>query len=156
MAQRVQQIASHLAGNNPAVARVGKKTPDDVVVVTAVRTPITKAKKGGFKDTVPEDLLAAVFKAILEKSKIDPKLIQDIAVGNVLPAGGGATVARAAALYAGIPDTAALNTVNRQCSSGLQATVQIAHEIALDQIEIGIGINNNFFIFDLSHFYLLN
>ncbi|CAI2173702.1 3105_t:CDS:2 [Funneliformis geosporum] len=139
MAQRVQQIASHLAGNNVAVARVGKKTPDDVVIVTAVRTPMTKSKKGGFKDTVPEDLLAAVFKAILEKSKIDPNLIQDIAVGNVLPPGGGATVARAAALYAGIPDTAALNTINRQCSSGLQAVVQIAHEIALDQIEVGIG-----------------
>jgi acetyl-CoA acyltransferase 1 len=139
MAQRVQQIASHLAGNNPAVARVGKKTPDDIVVVTAVRTPITKSKKGGFKDTVPEDLLVAVFKAILEKSKIDPKLIQDIAVGNVLPPGGGATVARAAALYAGIPETTALNTLNRQCASSLQAVVQIAHEIALDQIEIGIA-----------------
>jgi acetyl-CoA acyltransferase 1 len=151
MAQRVQQIASHLAGNNPAVARVGKKTPDDIVVVTAVRTPITKSKKGGFKDTVPEDLLVAVFKAILEKSKIDPKLIQDIAVGNVLPPGGGATVARAAALYAGIPETTALNTLNRQCASSLQAVVQIAHEIALDQIEIGIGKNNNYFIFDLSH-----
>ncbi|RGB30301.1 Thiolase, N-terminal domain-containing protein [Rhizophagus diaphanus] len=139
MAQRVQQIVSHLTGNNPAVARVGKSSPDDVVVVTAVRTPMTKAKKGGFKDTLPEDLLAAVFKAILEKSKIDPNLIQDVAVGNVLPAGGGANVARAASLYAGIPETAALNTVNRQCSSGLQAVVQIAHEIALDQIEVGIG-----------------
>src|SRR6266498_1758540 len=124
MAQRVQQIVSHLTGENTAVSRVGRKTPDDVVIVTAVRTPMTKSKKGGFKDTVPEDLLAAVFKAILEKSKIDPKLIQDVAVGNVLPAGGGAAVARAAALYAGIPDTAALNTINRQCSSGLQAVVQ--------------------------------
>jgi acetyl-CoA acyltransferase 1 len=142
MAQRVQQIVSHLTGHNPAVARIGTKSPDDVVVVTAVRTPMTKAKKGGFKDTLPEDLLAAVLKAILEKSKIDPKLIQDVAVGNVLPPGGGATVARAASLYAGIPETAGLNTVNRQCSSGLQAVVQIAHEIALDQIEVGIGTNN--------------
>ncbi|CAG8432841.1 7329_t:CDS:2 [Diversispora eburnea] len=139
MAKRVQQIASHLTGySNPCVARIGQKSPEDVVIVTAVRTPLTKAKKGGFKDTLPEELLAAVFKAILDKSKIDPKSIEDIAVGNVLPAGGGATVARAAALYAGIPNTSALNTVNRQCSSGLQATVQIAHEIALDQIEIGI------------------
>ena|SRR6266542_61104 len=146
MAQRVQQIVSHLTGNNPAVARVGKESPDDVVVVTAVRTPLTKSKKGGFKDTLPEDLLAAVLKAVLEKSKIDPNLIQDVAVGNVLPPGGGANVARAASLYAGIPETAALNTVNRQCSSGLQAVVQIAHEIALDQIEVGIGINLNFFL----------
>ncbi|RHZ74116.1 hypothetical protein Glove_227g164 [Diversispora epigaea] len=140
MTQRVQQIASHLTGHsNPCIARIGQKSPEDVVIVTAVRTPLTKANKGGFKDTLPEELLAAVFKAILDKSKIDPKSIQDIAVGNVLPPGGGATVARAAALYAGIPNTSALNTVNRQCSSGLQAVVQIAHEIALDQIEIGIG-----------------
>ncbi|CAJ0631069.1 8522_t:CDS:2 [Entrophospora sp. SA101] len=94
---------------------------------------------GGFKDAFPEEFLAAVFKAVLDKSKIDSKLIQDVAVGNVLPPGGGATVARAAALFTGIPDTADLNTVNRQCSSGLQAVVQIAHEIVLDQIEIGIG-----------------
>ncbi|CAG8740804.1 12294_t:CDS:2 [Gigaspora rosea] len=140
MAQRVQQIVGHFTlSHNPAVARVGQKSPEDVVVVVAVRTPMTKSKKGGFKDTLPEELLAAVFKAVLDKSKIDPNLIQDIAVGNVLPPGGGATVARAAALYAGIPDTCALNTVNRQCSSGLQAVAQIAHEIALDQIEIGIG-----------------
>uniref|UniRef100_A0A1D1XWD5 acetyl-CoA C-acyltransferase n=1 Tax=Anthurium amnicola TaxID=1678845 RepID=A0A1D1XWD5_9ARAE len=139
MAQRVQQIVSHFTGGNPAIARIGTKSPDDVVVVTAIRTPMTKSKKGGFKDTLPEDLLAAALKGVLEKSKIDPKLIQDVAVGNVLPPGGGATVARAASLYAGIPDTAALNTVNRQCSSGLQAVVQIAHEIALDQIEVGIG-----------------
>ncbi|CAG8433977.1 486_t:CDS:2 [Scutellospora calospora] len=140
MAQRVQQIVSHFSSHhNPAVARVGHKSPEDVVIVVAVRTPMTKSKKGGFKDTLPEELLAAVFKAVLDKTRIDPKLIQDISVGNVLPPGGGATVARAAALYAGIPDTAALNTVNRQCSSGLQAVTQIAHEIALDQIEIGIG-----------------
>ncbi|RIB18673.1 3-oxoacyl CoA thiolase [Gigaspora rosea] len=140
MAQRVQQIVGHFTlSHNHAVARVGQKSPEDVVVVVAVRTPMTKSKKGCFKDTLPEELLAAVFKAVLDKSKIDPNLIQDIAVGNVLPPGGGATVARAAALYAGIPDTCALNTVNRQCSSGLQAVAQIAHEIALDQIEIGIG-----------------
>nr|CAG8457379.1 10912_t:CDS:2 [Entrophospora candida] len=87
----------------------------------------------------PSEDVVVVAAAVLGKSKIDPKLIQDVAVGNVLPPGGGATVARAAALFTGIPDTAALNTVNRQCSPGLQAIVQIAHEIVLDQIEIGIG-----------------
>lgn len=65
----------------------------------AVRTPITKAKKGGLKDACPEDLLAAVFKAVVERSGVDPALVEDIAVGNVLPPGGGATVARMAALY---------------------------------------------------------
>jgi acetyl-CoA acyltransferase 1 len=66
-------------------------------------------------------------------------LIEDIAVGTVLTPGGGATVARAAALIAGIPNTAAVNTVNRQCSSGLNAVTQIAHEIQAGMIDIGIG-----------------
>lgn len=105
----------------------------------AVRTPITKARKGGLKDACPEDMLAVVFKAVVERSGIDPKLVEDVAVGNVLPAGGGATVARMAALYAGLPNTTAVNTVNRQCSSGLATVVQIANEISTGQIDIGIG-----------------
>jgi len=66
-------------------------------------------------------------------------LIEDISVGTVLTPGGGATVARAASLIAGIPNTAALNTINRQCSSGLMAVVQIANEIQSGMIDIGIG-----------------
>ena len=70
---------------------------------------------------------------------LDPKLIEDVAVGNVLPPGGGATQARMAALHAGIPNTTAVNTVNRQCSSGLTAVNQIANEILAGEIDIGIG-----------------
>jgi acetyl-CoA acyltransferase 1 len=70
---------------------------------------------------------------------LDPSLIEDISVGNVLPPGGGAGGARMAAFAAGIPNTAAVNTVNRQCSSGLSAVNQIANEIAMGQIDIGIG-----------------
>lgn len=115
------------------------KHDDDVVIVSALRTPITKAKKGGLAEACPEDLLAAVFKGVIAESKIDPKLIEDVAVGNVLPPGGGATVARMAALYSGIPNTAAVNTLNRQCSSGLATVNQIAMEISSGQIDIGIG-----------------
>lgn len=64
---------------------------------------------------------------------------RDIAVGNVLPPGGGASVARMAALSAGIPNTTPINTVNRQCSSGLTAVAQIANEIKSGEIDIGIG-----------------
>lgn len=71
--------------------------------------------------------------------KLDPKLIEDIAVGNVLPPGGGASAARMAALYAGIPNTAAVVTMNRQCSSGLAAVSQIANQIRAGEIDIGIG-----------------
>jgi acetyl-CoA acyltransferase 1 len=54
----------------------------------AVRTAITKAKRGAFKDTHPTELLAAVLKATVDRTKIDPKLIGDIVVGTVLPPGG--------------------------------------------------------------------
>lgn len=60
-------------------------------------------------------------------------------MGNVLPPGGGANAARMAALHAGIPHTTSVNTVNRQCSSGLSAVNQIANEILVGQIDIGIG-----------------
>ncbi|KAN0061695.1 3-ketoacyl-CoA thiolase with broad chain length specificity [Thecaphora frezii] len=112
---------------------------DDVVIVSALRTAITKAKKGGLAQCCPEEMLGNVLKAVVKESKVDPKLIEDVAVGNVLPPGGGATVARMATLWAGIPNTAAVNTVNRQCSSGLATVNQIANEIALGQIDIGIG-----------------
>lgn len=57
----------------------------------------------------------------------------------VLLCSGGATVARMATLWAGIPNTTAVNTVNRQCSSGLATVNQIANEIHMGQIDIGIG-----------------
>lgn len=99
-----------------------------------------QAKKGGFKDTKPEEILSHVLRASYSKANLDPKLIQDIAVGNVLPPGGGATIARMAALHAGIPHTAAIQTVNRQCSSGLSAVNIIANMIKVGEIDIGIGM----------------
>lgn len=116
-----------------------QKQDNDVVVCCALRTAVTKGKKGGFKDTLPELLLSNVLRAVYERTGLDPSLIEDIAVGNVLPAAGGATAARMAALHAGIPDTTSINTVNRQCSSGLSAINQIANQITTGQIDIGIG-----------------
>ena len=80
-----------------------------------------------------------VLRAVYERPGLDPKLIEDVAVGNVLPPGGGASAARMSALHAGIPNTTAVNTVNRQCSSGLTAVNQIAMEILTGEIDIGIG-----------------
>ncbi|KAF8065409.1 acetyl-CoA acetyl transferase [Lyophyllum atratum] len=122
-----------------AKARVLEKHDNDVVIVSAVRTAITKARKGGFKDTHPELLLSHVLRAAYTQPGLDPALIEDISVGNVLPAGGGAGAARMAAIHSGIPITAAVNTVNRQCSSGLTAINQIANQIVSGQIDIGIG-----------------
>lgn len=106
---------------------------------SALRTPVTRARRGGLKDFHAETMLATVLKGVLSKTGIDAKLIEDLVVGNVLPPGGGATVARMAALYAGIPESSAVMTVNRQCSSGLQAVAQIASAIKSGYIEIGIG-----------------
>ncbi|KAG5222602.1 3-ketoacyl-CoA thiolase with broad chain length specificity [Salix suchowensis] len=123
-----ERLKPHLTSQVRLIA----KHDDDVVIVSA-------GKKGGFKDTRPEELLGGVLRSVLTKVNVDPKLIEDVAVGAVLPPGGGAGPARMAALYAGIPNTAAVNAVNRQCSSGLTAINQIANEIKTGQIDIGIG-----------------
>lgn len=80
---------------------VGVKSPDDVVIVAALRTPSCRAKKGGMKELMPEEMLAIVLKELLERTHIDPQLIDDVVVGNVLQPGAGATTARMASLYAG-------------------------------------------------------
>ncbi|KAJ6547223.1 Thiolase, N-terminal domain-containing protein [Mycena capillaripes] len=120
-------------------AAVLAKHDDDVVIVSAIRSALTKGKKGGFKDTNPEEILSHVLRHVYKSVNLDPKLIEDISVGNVLPPAGGASAARMAALHAGIPNTASVNTVNRQCSSGLTAISQIANEIKTGMIDIGIG-----------------
>ncbi|KAI9451756.1 thiolase [Lactarius psammicola] len=120
-------------------AAVLAKSDNDVVIVAAVRTAMTKGKRGGFKDTRPEELLSGILRAVYTKVKLDPALIEDINVGNVLPPGGGASGARMAALHAGIPISTPIATVNRQCSSGLTAVNQIAAQIVSGQIDIGIG-----------------
>ena len=110
-----------------------------ICLFSALRTPVTRARRGGLKDVHAEMMLATVLKGVLSKTGIDPKLIEDLVVGNVLPPGGGATVARMAALYAGIPESSSVMTVNRQCSSGLQAVAQVASAIKSGYIDIGIG-----------------
>ncbi len=111
----------------------------DVVIVSALRTPLTRAKKGHLNLTKPEILLAHVFKSTLTRTKIDPSLIEDIAVGNVLLPGSGAVLARAAMLLSGMPIKTPIFTLNRQCSSGLEAVGIIAAKIRSGLIECGIG-----------------
>lgn len=74
----------------------------------------------GLAEAFPEDLLKPLFEAIIDRTRIDPKHIQDVCIGNVLQPGGGALSSRIAQFLANLPDTIPINTVNRQCSSGLQ------------------------------------
>jgi acetyl-CoA acetyltransferase len=62
-----------------------QKNPDDVVITLALRTPLTKARKGGFKDTELDFIIYALLKETLAKSQIDPALIEDVCLGNVCP-----------------------------------------------------------------------
>ncbi|KAL2347856.1 hypothetical protein Fmac_001856 [Flemingia macrophylla] len=113
---------------------------DDVVIVAAYRTAICKAKRGGFKDTLPDDLLATVLKAVTEKTNMDPGEVGEIVVGTVLAPGSERAIeCRMAAFYAGFPETVPLRTVNRQCSSGLQAVADVAAYIKAGFYDIGIG-----------------
>ncbi|RFU28968.1 hypothetical protein B7463_g7363, partial [Scytalidium lignicola] len=128
---------------NPSTTATGKgrllqKNPDDIVITFATRTPLTKARKGGLKDTPVEDLLIALLQTVKEKSKIDPNLVDDVCVGNVL-APGPAYRARSAVLAAGFPITTAASIANRFCSSGLLAVQQIANQIIAGSIDIGIA-----------------
>lgn len=140
-AARISQIGGQISGNPTAGGRekLLEKHPDDIVVTAACRTAFTKGGKGGFKDTPAGDLLAGVLKALLERSKINPALVEDIAVGNVLAPGAGATEFRAAAFVAGFTEETAVRALNRQCSSGLQAVIDVANQIKAGMIDIGIG-----------------
>jgi acetyl-CoA acyltransferase 1 len=139
MSNRLQQVTNHLLPASYTANRIGYKSPEDIVIVSALRTPITRGRKGALKDTLPEEMLSHVFKGVIQQTGINPGLVQDITVGNVLPQGGGATNARMAALHAGFPESTAVSTLNRQCSSGLQAVVQIATAIQAGLLEVGIG-----------------
>ncbi|KAM7527380.1 hypothetical protein LguiB_030790 [Lonicera macranthoides] len=128
-----------LAGDSAAYQRTAA-FGDDVVIVAAYRTAICKAKRGGFKDTLPDDLLAPVLKALIEKTNVNPSEVGDIVVGTVLaPGSQRATECRMAALFAGFPETVPIRTVNRQCSSGLQAVADVAASIKAGFYDIGIG-----------------
>lgn len=137
---RVQQLVSHLTpGSSKGVPALEKKSPDDVVITLAVRSPMCKARKGGFKDTRPDELMTEMFKRAIELSKVDPALIGDIAVGTVL-GHSSAYEARAAALAAGIPEHVPVQVINRFCSSGLMAVTDIANKVRVGQIAVGLAI----------------
>ncbi|PWY73586.1 thiolase [Aspergillus heteromorphus CBS 117.55] len=139
--QRLTSIANHLSGPGAASAkqRLLSQNPDDIVITLAVRTPLTKARKGGLKDTNLDDLLISLLTSVREKSNLDPNLVEDVCVGNVL-CPGGAYVARSAVLAAGFPVTAAASIANRFCSSGLLAIQNIANQIMAGSIDVGIAV----------------
>lgn len=114
------------------------KSPDDIVITACKRTPLCRARRGALKDTLAVDLMAPVMKAVV--ADIDPKLVQEIVVGTVLPISTHRHIeARQAAFLAGMPIETTVRTVNRQCSSGLQAMADVASDIRSGFYEVGIA-----------------
>ena len=110
------------------------KQIQDAYIVAATRSPIGKAPKGAFRNTRPDDLLVAVIRsALAQVPNLDPAAIEDAIIGCAMPeAEQGLNVARVAVLLAGLPSSVGGMTINRFCSSGLNAVA-----IAADRIRVG-------------------
>lgn len=116
------------------------KQIQDAYIVAATRTPV--GKKGGmFRNVRPDDMLAHVLRAVVDQvAGIDPHEIGDVIVGCALPeAEQGINVARVGVLLAGLPDSVPGITINRFCSSGLQAVSDAANQIRLGQADVMIA-----------------
>ena len=114
---------------------------NDAVIVSAVRTPVGKAPNGSLRTTRPDDLAALVIGEVLKRAPhLDPALVDDVILGCAMPEGEqGLNVARIASLRAGVPVSASAVTVNRFCSSGLQAIAYAAERIMCGFAEVAIA-----------------
>ncbi|MFZ2752913.1 MAG: acetyl-CoA C-acyltransferase [Lysobacteraceae bacterium] len=114
------------------------KQIQDAYIVAATRTPVGKAPKGVFRNTRPDDMLAHVLRSVVAQAPgIDLSRIDDAIIGCAMPEGEqGMNVARIGLLLAGLPDTIAAQTINRFCSSGLQAVAMAADQIRLGNADL--------------------
>jgi acetyl-CoA acyltransferase len=117
------------------------KQVQEAYIVAATRTPVGKAPRGMFRNTRPDDLLSHVLKSVLAQApSLDPASIGDVIVGCAMPeAEQGTNVARISLLLAGLPNTVPGLTINRFCSSGLQAVALAADRIRLGEAEVMIA-----------------
>jgi acetyl-CoA acyltransferase len=113
----------------------------EAVIVSSVRTPVGRAFKGTLRATRPDELAAVAIKGALERvPQLDPKEIEDVILGCAMPeAEQGMNVARIASLRAGLPVEVSALTINRFCSSGLQAIAMAAERIMAGGAEVIIA-----------------
>ena len=113
---------------------------NDAVIVSTARTGLAKSWKGAFNMTYGATLGAHSVRAAVERAGIDPAEVEDVLMGGSLSEGTtGGNVARAIALRAGLPVTAAGATINRFCSSGLQAIAMAAHRVMVDRVPVMVA-----------------
>ena len=113
----------------------------DAYIVAATRTPIGKAPRGMFRNTRPDDLLVAAIRSVMSQvPSLDPKAVEDAIVGCAFPeAQQGLNMARNAVLLAGLPDSTGGVTINRFCSSGLNAVAMAADRIRVGEADVMIA-----------------
>ena len=111
------------------------------VIVSAVRTPVGKAKRGGLATVRTDEMSATTLQALLKRTpNLDPAQVEDVVIGCAFPEGEqGLNMARMIALRAGLPDSVPAETINRYCSSGVQSIAHVAYAIQSGQIEVGIA-----------------
>ena len=143
----------------------------DPVIVSAVRTPVGRAKRGGLATVRPDEMAAMAIQALLQRTpNLDPAQIEDVVIGCAFPEGEqGLNMARMIALRAGLPDSVPAETINRYCASGVQSIAHVGHAIQSGQMEAGIAGGaesmtmipmsgfkfspNPYFAQDLPHYY---
>ncbi len=110
------------------------------VIVSTARTPIGRAYRGAFNDTQAQALAGHAIAEAVKRAKVDPGEIDDVIIGAALQQGSqGSNVARQSALRAGLPDTVAAMSIDRQCSSGMMAIATAAKEIMHDGMTVAVG-----------------
>ena len=116
-------------------------TTKEAVIVSAVRTPVGKAKRGGMATVRPDEMGAAVIKELLNRTpNLEPEQVEDVVLGCAFPEGEqGMNFARTISIRAGLPDSVPAETINRYCSSGVQSIAHVAYAVKAGDIEIGIG-----------------
>src|SRR5512144_3066367 len=143
----------------------------DAVIVSAVRTPVGKAKRGGLATVRPDEMAATAIQELLKRTpNLDPATIEDVVIGCAFPEGEqGMNMARMIALRAGLPASVPAETINRYCASGVQSIAHVAYAVQSGQIETGIAGGaesmtmvpmagykfspNPYFAQDLPHYY---
>src|SRR6185437_16170010 len=110
------------------------------VIVSTARTPIGRAYRGAFNDTQAQALAGHAIAEAVKRAKVDPAEIDDVVIGAALQKGSqGSNVARQSALRAGLPETVAAMSLDRQCSSGLMAIATAAKQIMHDGMTVTVG-----------------